>query len=175
MKKKVLAMVMSLCLLVGLLPATVWADGSGETTYSVTLNYDDSLCTVTAYKLFMGENGFNDPNKKEQIVTGDGQTAPIPVGTWLLLEISNIKPGYRIGSVELNGLDRTEGFVNGSYGSLSFTTQAQDYTLTAKIEEIPNQLPSVTSVTLYTDAAETSLPRTISTILRKVKRTNFTA
>lgn len=87
------------------------------------------------------------------IVTGNGQTAQIPVGTWLLLEISNIKSGYRIGSVILNDLDRTEGFVNGGYGSLSFTTQAKDYTLTARMEEIPDPLPSVTKVTLYTDAA----------------------
>lgn len=153
MKKKVLAMVMSLCMLVGILPATVWASESGEATYSVTLNYDDSLCTVTAYELFMGEDGFNDPEQNKLIVTGDGQTAQIPVGTWLLLEISNIKSGYRIGSVVLNGLDRTEGFVNGGYGSLSFKTQAQDYTLTAEMEKIPDTLPSVTAVVLYTDAA----------------------
>lgn len=153
MKKKVLAVLMSLYLLVGLLPATVWADGSGETTYSVTLNYDNSLCTVTAYELFMGEDGFNDPEQTKLIVTGNGQTAQIPAGTWLLLEISNIQSGYRIGSVMLNGSDRTEGFVNGGYGLLSFTTQAQDYTLTAEIEEIPNPLPSVTAVTLYTDDA----------------------
>lgn len=83
MKKKVLAVLMSLCLLVGLMPATVLAGESGETTYSVTLHYDDSLCTVTAYELFMGENGFHDPDKNEPIVTGNGRTAQIPVGTWL--------------------------------------------------------------------------------------------
>lgn len=153
MKKKVLTVLVSLCLLLGLMPATVLAGESGEATYSVTLNYDASLCTVTAYKLFMGEDGFNDPEQTQPIVTGNGQTAQIPVGTWLLLEISNIKSGYRIGSVTLNGSDRTEGFVNGGYGSLSFTTQAENYTLTAEMEAIPNPLPSVTAVTLYTDAA----------------------
>ena len=151
--RRLAGLLMSLCLLVGLLPATVWAGESGETTYGVTLNYEESLCTVTAYELFMGEDGFNDPSKNKLLVTGDGGTVQVPEGTWLLLEISNIQSGYRIGSVILNGADRTEGFVNGGYGSLSFKTLAQDYTLTARMEEIPDPLPSVTAVTLYTDAA----------------------
>ena len=155
MKKKALALVMSLCLLVGLLPATVLAGEPEETACSVTLNYEESLCKVTAYELFMGEDGSNDPEQNKLIVTGNGKTAQIPVGTWLLLEISDIQSGYRIGSVMLNGADRTEGFVNGGYGSLSFKTQAGNYTLTAVMEEIPDSLPSVTAVTLYTDAAGT--------------------
>ena len=152
MKKRVLSVLMILCLTTGLLPTTALAGNSSATMHTVTLAYNESLCTVSAYELQEGEDGFNDPTYKNQLVTGNGQSAQVPVGTWLLFEITDIQSSYRIGKVTLNGADRTEGFVNGGYGSLSFTTMAQDYNLAVTIEPIPDSLPTVTAVTLSTDA-----------------------
>lgn len=142
------AALLSLCLLLGLLPAQVLA---ADEMYSVTLHYDEALCTVTANSLVEGDNGMSDPSKTTVIVTGDGQTAQTPAGTWLQFQIDNIAKGYRIGSVTVNGTDRTEGFINGAYGGMAFSNMSRDYELTAVMEPIPNPLPSVTGVKLYTD------------------------
>ncbi len=142
------AALLSLCLLLGLLPAQVLA---ADEMYSVTLYYNEALCTVTANSLVEGDNGMSDPSKTTVIVTGDGQTAQTPAGTWLQFQIDNIAKGYRIGSVTVNGTDRTEGFINGAYGGMAFSNMSRDYELTAVMEPIPNPLPSVTGVKLYTD------------------------
>ena len=142
------AALLSLCLLLSLLPVQVLA---ADEMYSVTLHYNEALCTVTANSLVEGDNGMSDPSKTTVIVTGDGQTAQTPAGTWLQFQIDNIAEGYRIGSVTVNGTDRTEGFINGAYGGMAFSNMSRDYELTAVMEPIPNPLPSVTGVKLYTD------------------------
>ena len=142
------AALLSVSLLLSLLPAQVLA---ADEMYSVTLHYDEALCTVTANSLVAGDNGMSDPSKTTVIVTGDGQTAQTPAGTWLQFQIDNIAEGYRIGSVTVNGTDRTEGFINGAYGGMAFSNMSRDYELTVVMEPIPNPLPSVTGVKLYTD------------------------
>lgn len=129
-----------------------WADQC-----TITLHYDESLCTVKANSLVAGDNGFNDPSKTTLIVTGDGQSAQTPKGTWLEFQIDNIAEGYRIGSVTVNGENMTEGFINGAYGSVAYSNISTDYELTAVMEKIPYPLPQVQSVTLYTDAAGNNL------------------
>ena len=129
-----------------------WADQC-----TITLHYDESLCTVKANSLVAGDNGFNDPSKTTLIVTGNGQSAQTPKGTWLEFQIDNIDEGYRIGSVTVNGENMTEGFINGAYGSVAYSNISTDYELTAVMEKIPYPLPQVQSVTLYTDAAGNNL------------------
>lgn len=129
-----------------------WADQC-----TITLHYDESLCTVKANKLVAGDNGFNDPSQTTLIVTGNGQSAQTPKGTWLEFQIDNIAEGYRIGSVTVNGENMTEGFINGAYGSVAYSNISTDYELTAVMEKIPYPLPQVQSVTLYTDAAGNNL------------------
>lgn len=123
-----------------------WADQC-----TITLHYDESLCTVKANKLEKGDNGLSDPSKTTLIVTGNGKSAKTPKGTWLQFQIDDIADGYRIGSVMINAMDRTEGFINGAYGGLAFSNISSDYELTAEMEPIPEPLPTVTSVRLYMD------------------------
>ena len=147
MRKRIWAVLLTVCLLVGLLPTTALANTESVT---LSLNYDDTLCNIRV----MDGNTQSSENPTV-FVSGNGQSASVPSGSWIIFEITNIQDGYRIGSVTLNGADSTKGFVNGAYGTLSFSNISTDYTLEAVMEEIPDTLPEVTSVTLYTDSAGT--------------------
>ena len=147
MRKRIWAVLLSVCLLVGLLPTTALADTESVT---LSLNYDDTLCDIRV--IDGNTQSSDDPTV---FVSGNGQSASVPSGSWAIFEITNIKSGYRIGSVTLNGTDRTQSFVNGAYGGFSIGKVSTDYALTAVMEKIPDPLPSVTSVTLYTDSAGT--------------------
>ena len=148
MRKRIWAVLLSVCLLVGLLPTTALAADTGQVTLS--LNYDESLCSIRVI-----DGNTQSEESPTVFVSGNGQSASVPSGSWAIFQITNIRDGYRIGSVTLNGTDRTRSFVNGAYGGLGISNISRDYALTAVMEEIPETLPSVTSVTLYTDEAGT--------------------
>lgn len=152
MKKRLLAILLALGLTLALLPTAAFAaDAAG--TCTITLHYDENLCTVTANSLVKGDNGLSNPSETTVIVTGNDQSVQTPAGTWLQFQIDNIASGYRIKSVTLNGTDHTEGFINGAYGGLAISDISTDYTLLATMEPVPQTLPSVSSVALYTDSA----------------------
>ena len=147
MRKRIWAVLLSVCLLVGLLPTTALADTESVT---LSLNYDDTLCDIRVI-----DGNTQSSENPTVFVSGNGQSASVPSGSWAIFQITNIRDGYRIGSVTLNGTDRTQSFVNGAYGGLGISNISRDYALTAVMETIPDTLPSVTSVTLYTDEAGT--------------------
>ncbi len=147
MRKRIWAVLLSVCLLVGLLPTTALADKESVT---LSLNYDDTLCDIRVI-----DGNTQSSENPTVFVSGNGQSASVPSGSWAIFQITNIRDGYRIGSVTLNGTDRTQSFVNGAYGGLGISNISRDYALTAVMETIPDTLPSVTSVTLYTDEAGT--------------------
>lgn len=147
MRKRIWAVLLSVCLLVGLLPTTALADTESVT---LSLNYDDTLCDIRVI-----DGNTQSSENPTVFVSGNGQSASVPSGSWAIFQITNIRDGYRIGAVTLNGTDRTQSFVNGAYGGLGISNISRDYALTAVMEEIPETLPSVTSVTLYTDEAGT--------------------
>ena len=148
MRKRIWAVLLTVCLLVGLLPTTALAADTGQVTLS--LNYDESLCSICVI-----DGNTQSSENPTVFVSGNGQSASVPSGSWAIFQITNIRDGYRIGTVTLNGTDRTQSFVNGAYGGLGISNISRDYALTAVMEEIPDTLPSVTSVTLYTDSAGT--------------------
>lgn len=124
------------------LPAAALEEGN---TVRVTCEYPEDLCTFTV----------KGPNSEETWPLDSG--IPYDEGkdfVWLDFEIGNIAEGYRIKSVTFNGADETEGFVNGGYGGMAAYIRA-DTAVQVELEPIPAVLPSITDVTLYTDAALT--------------------
>lgn len=114
-------------------------------TVRVTCDYPKELCTFTV----------RVPNT-EQTWTLDSDI-PYDEGkdsVWLAFEIGDIAGGYRIKRVRMDGGDRTESFVNGGYGGMATYIRA-DTAIQVELEEIPDSLPSVAGVRLYTDAALT--------------------
>lgn len=125
-------------------PAEAPAAETGKTV-RVTCDYPKELCTFTV----------RVPNT-EQTWPLDSDI-PYDEGkdyVWLDFEIGEIAPGYRIKRVRMDGGDRTESFVNGGYGGMATYIRA-DTAIQVELEEIPDSLPSVAGVRLYTDAALT--------------------
>lgn len=114
-------------------------------TVRVTCTYPQNLCTFTV----------RVPNT-EQTWPLDSDI-PYDEGkdyVWLAFEIGDIAGGYRIKRVRMDGGDRTESFVNGGYGGMATYIRA-DTAIQVELEEIPDSLPSVAGVRLYTDEALT--------------------
>ncbi len=118
----------------------------GETTpmYDLSLSYDDSLCTVRIY-----DGNTQDEDEPTVFVTGDGQRAQVPQGSWLIFDIYDIKEGYRIKSVTLNGTDYTDGFIDGGYGGMGISDIERDYSLVAVMEKVPDPLPAISDAFIY--------------------------
>ena len=134
-------LLLALCLLLAL-PAAALEEGN---TVRVTCEYPENLCTFTV----------GAPNGGQTWVLGED--IPYDAGkdyVRLSFDIGNIAQGYRIKSVTLNNVNETEGFVNGGYGGLA-TNISADTAVQVELEPIPEVLPSITGVTLYTDAALT--------------------
>ena len=146
MVRKALCTLLACLLLAALFPA--WAAGTEEETITITLHYDPKECTVRVYDGNMQE----DP-ESGLFVTGNGKSVTLPKTSWMIFEIYDIKEGYRIKSVFMNDTDRTEGFINGAYGGMGFSGATADIELTAEMEPVPENLPTITKVTVYTDSA----------------------
>lgn len=99
MRKRIWAVLLSVCLLVGLLPTTALAADTGQVTLS--LNYDESLCSIRVI-----DGNTQSSENPTVFVSGNGQSASVPSGSWAIFQITNIRAGYRIGSVTLNGTER---------------------------------------------------------------------
>ena len=141
MKKKCWAILLTICMLVGLLPITAFA--AEETSDCLlTFEYPENLCTMYAYDV---------DNTAATYYSGDRA----PAGTFMAYEIKDIAEGYRIGNVTVNGSDWTSGFVNGAYGGLA-TSLNKDTTIVVSLEQIPEVLPTVTEVTLTMDSEPVS-------------------
>ena len=149
MTRRILCLLLT-CLLLANLPAA-WA-AEDEDTITITLHYNEDDCTVRVYD----GNRQGDP-ESGLFVTGDGQSVRIPKGSWTVYEIYDIRDGLRIGHVTLNGVDQTKGFVNGAYGSLAISNVGRDYVLTAEMEPVPETLPIISKVTIFTDSSGTDL------------------
>lgn len=138
-----------LALLLALPAAALEAGG----TVRVTCDYPEELCSFAV----------RVPNE-EQTWPLDSDI-PYDEGkdyVWLAFEIEDIAQGWRIKSVLMNGVDRTESFVNGGYGDMATYIRA-DTAVQVELEEIPATLPSVTGVELYTDEACTqAAPENVS-------------
>ncbi len=143
MKRSALCALLVFLILTGLF--TVWADDAEETV-TITLDYNQADCVVRVYD----GNHQNDPENGFYL-TGDGNSITIPLDSWTVFEVYDIRQGYRIKSVYLNDTDYTEGFVNGAYGCLSIGKVKKDYVVTAEVEPIPETLPAVSAVTIYMD------------------------
>lgn len=130
---------LALCLVLAL-PAA--AEEAGKTA-QLTYEYPEDLCTFTARSI----DGQPYPY---------GSAVPLPPGggcTGVIFEIGDIAGGYRIKSVLLNETrGRTYLFAGGVYGSAS-TGVCGDTHMQVELEKIPDSLPSVTGVKLYTDEA----------------------
>ncbi len=146
---RTLVFLLIVILAVSLMPVSAEDIGTpeDEETVAITLHYNAEDCTVRVYD----GNKQSDP-MSGLFVTGDGQTVRIPKSSWTVYEIYNIRDGYRIGHVTMNGEDRTEGFINGAYGGMSFSGVKADVVFTAEMEPIPEVLPSITKVTVYLDS-----------------------
>ncbi len=130
-------------------------EGTDTVNYTLSLSYDDTLCSVRV----VDGTQQNQPDQTV-FVTGNGSSTQVPEGTWVIFEIYDIAEGYRIKNVTITGVsyktDYTAEFINGAYGGLSFSKANRDYGLTAEMEPIPETLPTITGVTLYTNSACTN-------------------
>jgi len=121
--------------------ATGEEGGEGETTgYTLNFVYDDDLCDFSAMDWYTDEPVEN------------GGILPINVeknSAYGQFSISNIADGYRIASVFVNDKDRSSTFIGGAYGGCALTI-SEDSTITVTLEPIPEVLPDIASVAIYT-------------------------
>ncbi|MBQ7778317.1 MAG: S-layer homology domain-containing protein [Oscillibacter sp.] len=125
--------------------------GSGsteETTgYKLTLNYDADQCSVKV----------TDKTANTEVANGGYVT----IGTYgASMDIwVYVTDGYRIENVEFvdskGTQDLTEHYIIGAYGWDPTLYAYSDCTLTITTDAIPSNLPTVTGVELYSDAART--------------------
>ena len=144
--KKTICMLLACLLCAGFFGAA--AKAADEGSINVSLTYDDSLCSV---RVIDGNYQHDRENERALLLTGNGQSASVPEKSWLIFEMYDIKDGYRIKSVTLRDRDVTDGVVSGAYGGISLSNVDSDCHYIAELEPVPEQLPSVVGVTIYTD------------------------
>ncbi|MBQ1335230.1 MAG: hypothetical protein IIY34_07755 [Clostridia bacterium] len=142
--KKLTSILLCVMLVLTLMPAAFAADE----TYTLTLYYDDSLCTCTVYDETSMQNDSPTVLKK-----GSG-SVDLPKDTAIALKISNIKKGYRIQEVRVNTyFDRTYDFLRQSKtsGAMSLGTVSSDFYVQIELEPIPEELPVLEGAGIYFD------------------------
>ena len=126
-------------------------DGSGDSEevtngYKLTFVYDERLCDFNVYDWYTGNSVMN------------GGYLPINVDdnrAQGIFEVSNIADGYRIKDCTINGKSYQRAIIDGAYGGFS-TAVTQDATIEVILEEVPENLPEIESVVLYTNMLHTA-------------------
>ncbi|MBQ7086472.1 MAG: S-layer homology domain-containing protein, partial [Clostridia bacterium] len=119
--------------------------GSGETQTGYKLTFvepTEGSCTLSA----------KDRNNNNALVENGGYFTAVDGYASAIFEIKNIEEGYRIKEVLINDEDFTENFIRGSYGGMAISSIKEDITIMIKLEEIPENLPVLKSISLYTDS-----------------------
>lgn len=151
MKKRIGAILLTICMLVGLLPATALAAETVDSTngYQMTLDYDAEACTITVL----------DKNNSNAEVADGGYLIKNNRGEVCGNVTVTVNEGYRIKSAALTQTrgttDLTEDFITGVFGWKPMLYASSDFTLKIVTEEIP-EIPSVTGIQLYSDEARTT-------------------
>lgn len=144
MKKRMRILLTMMLLIAVLIPAgasRVKAAGSCK----VTVKYDASQAS---YKMYYTKS-------EEEIRSGD--SLPINDNGWTdqIAIHFKIKSGYRIKSVDINGTDFTNGFVEGAYGGLAKGFD-EDSTVKLTVEKIPDHLPYAAGAKIYSGKTKSS-------------------
>ena len=151
MKRRIGAILLTICMLVGLLPTTALAVETVDSTngYKMTLNYDSDTCTIKVL----------DRNNSDVEVANGGYLIQDRWGEVCGNVTVTVNAGYRIKSAALiqtrGTTDLTEDFINGVFGWKPMLYASSDFTLEIVTEEIP-EIPSVTGIQLYSDEACTT-------------------
>ena len=121
---------------------TTTTSGETQTGYKLTfVEPTEGGCTLSA----------KDRNNNNALVENGGYFTAVDGYASAIFEIDNITEGYRIKEVLINDEDFTEKFIRGSYGGMSISRIEEDITIRIKLEEIPENLPVLKSISLYTD------------------------
>ncbi|MBQ6867134.1 MAG: hypothetical protein IJO16_00485, partial [Clostridia bacterium] len=118
--------------------------GSGETQEGYKLTFvepTEGSCILSA----------KDRNNNNALVENGGYFTAVDGYASAIFKIDNITEGYRIKEVLINDEDFTENFIRGSYGGMAISLIEEDITIMIKLEEIPENLPVLKSISLYTD------------------------
>ena len=151
---KLRKLLLTLAMLLGVLPfmgLTALAADTAATGYKLTYVYPEDLCELSAYDWYDADRTPIENGGILPINTEKNQTYGV-------FEAKNIADGYRIKRFTVTGtstVDMTQGFVNGAYGGIAMSIR-EDSVVTLELEPVPEELPSITGVTLYTDQAGTT-------------------
>ena len=151
MKKRIGAILLTICMLVGLLPTTALAAEPVDATngYQMTLDYDAGACAITVL----------DRNNSNVAVANGGYLIKDSGGEVCGNVRVTVNKGYRIKSAALTQTrgttDLTEDFINGVFGWKPKLYASSNFTLEIVTEKIP-EIPSVTGIQLYSDEARTT-------------------
>ena len=151
MKKRIGAILLTICMLVGLLPTAALAVETVDSTNGnkMTLDYDSDACTIKVL----------DRNNSDVEVANGGYLIQNSWGEVCGNVTVTVNAGYRIKSAALiqnsRTTDLTEDFITGVFGWKPMLYASSDFTLKIVTEEIP-EITSVTGIQLYSDEARTT-------------------
>ena len=112
--------------------------------FKLTFIYDDSLCDFSVYDWYT------------DIPVSNGGVLPIDPDAnraYGVMEITNIKDGYRIKDFLINGDSRVSTMIDGAYGGGAFTIN-KNSTLEVVLEQIPDPLPCIASATIHLQSGD---------------------